>query len=77
MTTRVIDTWQGLTAIVGVTLGLVPLATMVIGAGDPGLWRLVLDDTTGGSRWLGPLLVVVAAAAVIAGLERWKRDCKG
>ncbi|GAB3458381.1 hypothetical protein AB1207_20765 [Kineococcus endophyticus] len=66
------DAWQGLAALVGVTLGVVPLVLLGVGRG-PGLWQRLSLTATGSGAVVAPLIAFVVAAAVIAGLEVAKR----
>lgn len=72
MTSKTADAWQGLIGLIGITLGVIPLAMMVFGSSN-GLWTLVLDDSAGALRWVLPLVVLIVGVIAIAVLERRKR----
>lgn len=69
---RTIDGLQGLTALLGITLGVLPLIQALVG-GHPGLLRLVLGEDAGSMTYAAPIAVVVVIAVVIAVLEGTKR----
>lgn len=69
---RTIDGLQGLTALLGITLGVLPLIQVLVG-GHPGLLRVVLDEDAGSMIYAVPIAVVVVMAVVIAVLEGTKR----
>ena len=74
MTTKTINTWQGVAALVGITLGSIPLVQVLLTDAVGSVWALLLDEAGQTAAWPGPLVVVVVAIAVIALLERGKRS---
>lgn len=70
-TKRSVTTAQGVAALVGITLGVIPLVGVLIGRG-PGLWTRLVGDT-GSAVWWLPGVVVVACVVAIAVLERSAR----
>jgi len=61
------NTLQGVAALVGITLGVIPLIGLAVGRG-PGLWTALIGERGGSSWWL-PAAVVVACIAALAVLE--------
>lgn len=61
---------QNVVGLVGVTLGVIPLA-MFLFTGRVGLWGPL--GVTGPTAWILPLLVVVAAGAALVVLDRRER----
>ncbi|WP_144127691.1 hypothetical protein [Catellatospora sichuanensis] len=74
MSRKVIEGWQGLLLVVGITLGVFPLIQIGLGVGRGGLWRLALGDDAGALRWILPLATLIVTLAAIALLERRKRN---
>ena len=66
-----INTLQSVAALVGITLGVLPLIGLIVGRG-PGLWAALIGDRTGSIWWL-PAGVVMACTIAIAALERTVR----
>jgi hypothetical protein len=71
--TRAIDGVQGLVALVGITLGAIPLVRWIVQDEHGGLFRTLFGTHTGAMGYVAPILVIVAAVAVIALLEIPKR----
>lgn len=71
---RAIDGLQGVSALVGITLGVIPLVGWAMGTESGGLLGLVFGwSPSGTSAYVLPVVVVVAAIGVIAALEMVKR----
>lgn len=66
-----IDTWQGVVAFVGITLGVLPLLQLLFGSG-PGLLKFAIGEDPGVAGWVVPAGVIAISVAVIAWLERVK-----
>jgi len=71
-TKRTLDAWQGVTAFIGITAGLLPLVQVALGRG-PGLWRLLIGPVSGPLAYAPPLILLAVAIAVIAWLELLKK----
>ncbi|MFB9314187.1 hypothetical protein [Nocardioides plantarum] len=67
------DGLQGLFAVVGIWLGVIPLVRVAFGGevGRLASWLPGVEGDTG--RWLVPAVIVVGCVAVIAALERAKQ----
>ena len=67
------DGLQGLCAVVGIWLGVIPLVRVWLGGevGRLASWLPGVEGDTG--RWLVPACIVVACVALIAVLERAKQ----
>lgn len=70
---RTIDGLQGLAALVGITLGAIPLVRWVAQGRHGGLFRWLFGDHSGAMGFAAPLMVIAVAIGVIAALEGWKR----
>lgn len=71
-TRKQLETWQGVTAFIGITVGLLPFGQVLLGGG-PGLWRFVVGDAAGPTAYALPLAIVAMAVVAIAWLESRKR----
>ncbi|MFG1927889.1 hypothetical protein [Cryptosporangium sp. NPDC048952] len=69
---KTIDGWQGFLALIGVSLGVIPLVQYAIGVRRGGLLRFVLGDDPGAALWIVPLVILAVVAVVILLLERGK-----
>ncbi|MCK2238845.1 MULTISPECIES: hypothetical protein [unclassified Crossiella] len=68
-----IDGVQGVIALVGITLGGVPLVRWFIEGQHSGPFRWLFGEQTGTMGYVAPLLVIGVAIGLIAVLERRKR----
>ncbi|GAA2840513.1 hypothetical protein [Crossiella cryophila] len=68
-----IDGAQGVIAIVGITLGAVPLIRWFIEGQHSGPFRWIFGEQTGTMGYVVPLLVIGVGFGLIAVLERRKR----
>jgi hypothetical protein len=71
--TRLLDGLQGMSALLGITLGVIPLISWVLGGSSGGLLRLIFGPLSGVMAYAVPLVVVVLAIGLIAILEAMKR----
>lgn len=72
--TRLLDGLQGASALVGITLGGIPLVAWAVGRESGGLLGWVFGWSPSGSlAYVLPVVVIVAAIGVIAILEAMKR----
>lgn len=71
--TSAIDGVQGVIAIAGITLGVVPLVKWLFVQEHTGPFRFLFGQQTGAAAYVVPLLVIVAAFVVIGVLETRKR----
>lgn len=62
---------QGLAALLGITLGVVPLLQMLF-QGRPGLWKFVLGDAPGSVGYVLPAAILFGAIVVVALTEAKK-----
>ncbi|SHF66865.1 hypothetical protein [Streptoalloteichus hindustanus] len=72
MTRRTIDGLQGACAIVGITIGVIPLVRWVATDRHGGLFEWVFGARGGVSAYLVPLLLIAVAVGAIAALEKAK-----
>lgn len=73
MTHTKIDAWQGVVALVGITLGLIPLVQKLLTGSTGSLWNLVPGGGEGVLALTAAGVVTVGALLVLAALERRKR----
>ena len=73
MANRTITTWQGIVAFIGITAGVIPLVRFLVLGRAGSVWSRLFDDAGATLGWAGPLVLVVAAIGLIAGLERRRR----
>lgn len=66
---------QGVAAVIGITLGAIPLVTVLIFDGGPGLWTRVLPDNFS-PAWLIPLITLTICIAAIVIFSRASNDKK-
>jgi uncharacterized membrane protein YeiB len=72
--TRSLDVLQGMSALGGITLGLIPLVGLVVGAESGGLLGRIFGWSPSGSlAWVLPVVIIAVAIGVIAILEVMKR----
>ncbi len=69
---RDIEAIQGIVAFVGITLGVIPLIQVFFGR-RPGLLTLVLPEGPSALHWIAPIVVVLAAIAIVLVLESRKK----
>ncbi|MCO1582693.1 hypothetical protein M8C13_43805 [Crossiella sp. SN42] len=72
-TVSAVEGAQGVIALIGITLGAVPLVRWLIEEQHSGPFRWIFGELTGTMGYLGPLLVIAAAIGLIALLELRKR----
>jgi hypothetical protein len=70
---RLLDGLQGVSALIGITLGVIPLISWALGGSSGGLLQLILGPLSGAMAYVVPLVVVVLAIGLIAILEAMKR----
>ena len=70
---KIIDGLQGFCVLVGITLGLIPLATWIFQGRVSGLFQWIFGAASGSTGYLGPVIVIVAAIVLIGILEAIKR----
>ena len=71
--TRLLDGLQGVSAIIGITLGVIPLISGVVGGQSGGLLRLIFGSLSGPMAYVVPLVVIFLTIGLIAILESMKR----
>ena len=71
MTRNRIDTSQGVVALVGITLGLIPLVQKLLTGSTGSLWQLLFDGE-GVLALTAAVVVTVGAVLIVAVLERAK-----
>ena len=69
MTSKTINAAQGAAALIGITLGAIPMVQYLLRGTAGSVWKL-LGTGTGTAAWAGPLAVVLAALVAITVLER-------
>jgi len=60
-------------ALVGITLGVIPLAQRVLGADQSGLFRWIFGQPAGSMTFVIPVVVIAVAVGLVAVLELAKR----
>lgn len=73
MSTRTVDGMQGLVALIGITLGVIPLVRAAYGGGPGWLLGWLPGMEGGATTYVVPIVIVVVAVAVMGVLERSKR----
>ncbi|QUH01142.1 hypothetical protein HUO13_10260 [Saccharopolyspora erythraea] len=73
MTGKQIDAVQGVVGLIGITIGVIPLARWAFTGEHGGLFEWLLGKPTGLMGLLVPLAVVLVGVGVIAALEAAKR----
>lgn len=71
--TRVIDGLQGIAALIGITLGLIPLVWWALDGQHSAIFRWVFGAPSGSMAYVVPLVVIAVVIGFIAVLERLKR----
>ena len=71
--TRLLDGLQGVSAIIGITLGVIPLISGAVGGQSVGLLRLIFGSLSGPMAYVVPLVVIILTIGLIAILEAMKR----
>ena len=71
--TRLLDGLQGVSAIIGITLGVIPLISGAVGGQFGGLLRLIFGSLSGPMAYVVPLVVIILTIGLIAILEAMKR----
>ncbi|TQN27850.1 hypothetical protein FHX37_4581 [Haloactinospora alba] len=71
---RTLDALQGVVAIAGITVGVIPLALWMLNGKHSGAFRLLFGSPDAPIAYTIPLLVIAACVALIALLERAKRS---
>lgn len=63
----------GYPLILGITLGVIPLLSGVVGGQSGGLLRLIFGSLSGSMAYVVPLVVIILTIGLIAILEAMKR----
>jgi hypothetical protein len=72
--TRALDGLQGASALIGITLGVIPLVSWAVGGQSGGLLGRIFGWSASGSlAYVLPVVVIVAVIGLIAILETMKR----
>ncbi|MBP2471304.1 hypothetical protein JOF53_000176 [Crossiella equi] len=67
-----VETVQGVLALAGITLGLVPLGFYLFTGRHSGPFRLLFGEPDGTMAYLTPVLVIAVVLLAIGFLERYK-----
>ncbi|MCF7550901.1 hypothetical protein [Pseudonocardia sp. WMMC193] len=73
MTSKTINTWQGLMGFVGITAGVIPLIQFWVVGSAGSVWRWLFDGVDGTLGWVGPLTTAFVAVVLITVLERRRK----
>lgn len=71
--TGLLDVLQGVSALIGITLGVIPLVSWAVGGQAGGLLRLIFGSLSGPMAYVMPLVVIILTIGLIAIMEAMKR----
>lgn len=70
---RAFDGLQGGVALIGITVGVIPLIQFLLGADQSAVFRWIFGQPVGSMAYVLPAAVIAVAVGVIAALELAKR----
>jgi hypothetical protein len=73
MVRTTVDAWQGVLALVGITLGVIPLIQKLLTGSTGSLWQLLVGGGEGVPALITATVVAIGTGAAVIALERRKR----